>query len=185
MLTNDATNRLDAINDAMALVTLMDELIGHRNLKGQINLSDRAADGLGLVLGHVAEVLGEAATGLTQARDAVRDQDEADSRAVYERGFREGAAAVAMQMGEPEGGDERESNFLFGVTMGAFGVMWETGERDDEMKRSIHNIKEAAREAYRHRAQADGASPSPSGPSLTEPVPDQERADLHQDRQSA
>ena len=120
MLTNDATNRLDAINDAMALVTLMDELIGHRKIGGQIDLSDRAASGLSLVLEHVVEVLGDAATGLCQASEEI-------------------AAAQAT-----------------------------------------------ARNACRAPAPAaEKAAPSPSGPSLTEPVPEQERADIRQGQQSA
>jgi hypothetical protein len=105
MLTNDATNRLDAINDVMALVTLMDELIGARKPGSQIDLSDTAASGLSLVLGHVVEVLGDAATGLHKAQAEIAAAGSDYSNETYRRGYRHGYVDAVKEEGRADAPD--------------------------------------------------------------------------------
>ncbi|BAE50539.1 hypothetical protein [Paramagnetospirillum magneticum] len=181
-----AMARLETATKIMALIS---DLLAERR-DGELHLTHAGANGLYDLTAECSRSTRDLhdALGAAAEREDNTALTEAASRAIFERGYREGYAVAVTEPGIPVVA-ERESALAYGVKLGFMCGWREAAEGGTNRAAACQQaVDDALRVAFRAPGSEEERVPeaAPPGPSLTEPVPDAERADLHpQARQSA
>jgi len=182
---DETTARLDAATSIMALIS--DLLVARR--EGELTLTNAGANGLYDLASEWGRATTDALAVIQELAHAKNDMakslDEATKSDLYERGYREGYAVAVIEPGIPAA-EDREAVLAYGVKLGFMSGWREaaSGGTDRALACQLA-VADSLRVVFREAPQ-DQSGAEPSGPNLTEPVPESKRDDhQQQSRQSA